>query len=347
MDSQVLSACRFLVRYAGRRGLSGGDRLPSQAELVALSEFSNNTLTPALGLLAESGFLQKKRKSGCILDRPEALPPTLWRVAIPYAAPDDRPGGVFSAMFLVFLQDELQRRHCRCRLHPRLSRNDRDYRHELDHFADLEEDFAHQRIDGVVSGGIFSRRALTRLAGAEVPFCHLGETSQSALRLEFPLAAVVAAALARFRVLGVRKPLLVCGGAPEAGARREAEVRFRSAAEAHGMAVGVGSVLAGTVDELMRGAPGHILAGGFDGLVVLNDFVASAVSIICLREGRAPALAVQTSRQIALSYALPAIRYEFDLAALARTAADLLLAALSGRRKSAVEQGGFTERLPS
>lgn len=344
-DSQVMNACRRIVRLVWHLGLRPYDRLPSQNELVEQTGFCNNTITPAVKLLADAGFLENTRKVGRILLDRNKWPDQLWRIAVPYGPPDDRPGCQFAAILLCFLQNRLQTLGCKCISLPRLPQFFGCGIHELNHFAGLEELVRENRLDGILTSARFSTEVMRNCSERELPCCLLSGDRNAPLRLEFDTLHLIACAMERFHRSGIRKPLLLeCNDADLRKIGSPESHRFLELAEQYGMEVDSRSVFTGSVVDLLEKAPEAASGPEHDGVLILNDAVGSAWSIALALAGRHPMLAEQTNRQIVLAYALPQIRYEYDVESIAAHAVDLMLEAVLTGKHQAVCIQPFQEK---
>lgn len=344
-DSQVMNACRTIVRLVWRLGLRPHDRLPSQNELVEQTGFCNNTVTPAVKLLAEAGFLENTRKVGRILLDRRKWPDQLWRIAVPYGPPDDQPGCQFAAIQLCFLQSRLQALGCKCISLPRLPQFFGCGIHELNHFAGLEELVKENRLDGILTSARFSPDVIRNCSGRNLPFCLISGDQNAHLRVEFDTVHLIDCAMERFHRSGIRKPLLLeCNDSDLRNSGSPESRHFLQLAKQYGMETDAHSVFTGSVVELLGKAPEAASGPEHDGVLILNDVVGSAWSISLALAGRRPLLAIQTNRQIVLAYALPHIRYEYDVESIASHAVDLTLEAILTGTHHSVHIQSFQEK---
>lgn len=321
-DSQAMNAARALVKLAWRDGLQPGDRFPTQSELAARTKLCNNTLTPAAIALARSGFLCARGKLGRELADRTRWPHGLWRIGVPYGPPDDRPGGHFAAMLLCFLQSALAENGCLCTGFPLK----REYRgvipHRLDHFSGLAEAVSAGTVDGLITVAFLDNATP---GVCPVPIAFIGGNPAFPIRTELDAAPVAAAMAERFHARGVRRPLLAghqnCDfpGFPEV-------------------------VCTENVSGLLTAIPSPEVLARYDGIAVMNDLAGVAWSIALARAGLSPVFAVQTNRQLPQSYALPVIRYEFDIQELTRDAVDQLLQCILTGCNATVRPARFTEK---
>lgn len=344
-DSQVMNACRRIVQLVYRRGYRPLEKLPAQNELVELTGFCNNTLTPAIKLLAEAGFLEKTHKVGRVLLNRSAWPDQLWRIVIPYGPPDDKPGCQFAAVQLSFLLSCLQAEGCVCLCLPRLPQFTGCDSHELEHFVRLAASVSEKRVDGIITSARFAPHAIKECSSCGIPVFHIGNGEEFPLRIELDVPGVVDAAMLRFQRSGIRRPLLVESSESAAGKSVSAvRRRFLELAQAYEMELDEKSVFAGSVVSLLERADEAASGPEHDGILILNDVAASAYSMSLALAGRRPLLAVQTNRQLSLAYALPVIRYEFDVEALASTAVKLLLETILAGTQHSVRIQPFQEK---
>lgn len=343
-DSQVMNACRALVRLAARRGMKINDRFPPQNELLELTGFCNNTLTPAFRLLGEAGFLDNRRKVGRALLAEHAVPDELWRVAIPYGPPDDRPGGQFSAVMLCFLQNQLQSLGCRCVCYPRLPEHASSGVHRLDHFAKLAEAVRCGRIDGMITSALFDAETIQGCAARGISVCHIGSDETYPIRLEFDDRGLLESAMQNFHAKGARRPLLVVCDETASLRGKRLRNRFAELAAEYGMVLDDSSFLTDSVVGLLRRAGEEFRTEGHDSVLILNDVAGSAFSMSLAAGASRPLVAVQTNRQIPLAYAVPIIRYEYDVEQLAARAVEKLLRCIRYSQQEMVSVLHFTEK---
>lgn len=330
-DSQVLRACKHLLRSIRQARLEVGDRLPTQAELRATTEFSNDTLSGAMRLLTANGVLRRKAGVGTVVARPVCTLEGLWTIGL--LTQHGLAGKIpVYAQWYSLTQEWLATAGCRFQLHLEMIER-HDSAHPWTDFHLLPHDLAEGRLDGILTFAPILPGDWAAQRARGVPICHLGTSEIMPCGAIIDQLPMTREAVGRLAGLGCRKLGLVslAGPTPEncrfmtgfqqglaaAGLPQSTGRSFsRGEAMPGGQAVG---------RDLLALPPGERP----DGLVVTDDRIGMGLAAV-LREdpGYRPRLAVQTNLQAPLAFALPAIRFEVDLAALAALACRRLLAML-------------------
>ncbi len=335
VEKRAGQTARALLRLIHDQRLLAGDRLPAQEALRRALKVGNGRINAAMRLLVRNGILQRQTKTGTVVKQPDALLPNFWTVGLPAFVPHE-PGG---HSFFVHLHHSLEmcllQAGCRIRVYVQPCNPDGVPR-SLGLYEDLLADADDGELDAVVSPVVIEPRDEVggRLRGIPAVHVAASETEPCAVLIDrFELARQ---AVQRLAGQGGRHLALVMHGSLDAAFRGGWD-GFRAGLAEAGEVVGestpwvTGRGLEGGVQ-----AARELLARPADrrpdGLVVMDDWIAHGLADLLRRESDyRPLLAVQTSRQVPLGFALPVIRYEVDIDALARQAVDLCLAGLTGR----------------
>lgn len=328
-DSQVLRACKFLWRYIHQHGLGPGDHLPTQAELRATTEFSNDTLSRAMGVFMDSGLLTRKFKQGTVLARPPDRLDGLWTVGV--AVPRDMTGTVpFYAQLFSFLQQALTQAGCRFQVHLELEHSPLPMRTKS--FSDyylLARDLDAGRLDGVLCLGGLDEREWRGYVQRGIAVCHVGPWEEAPAGACIDRYRMAREAVQLLYARGCRDIHMVCMYRP-APDNNHAWDGFRAGLAEVGLpprclACGEGLAAGQLAARRLLAEPQRP-----DGLLVVDDRIASGLAVV-LRDhpDYRPAIAVQTNRQAPLAFALPVIHFEVDIVALAAAACEVLVARMN------------------
>lgn len=333
MDSQVAKACKCIVRHIHSRNLLSGAKLPTQAEFRQTTEFSNDTLSAAMRLLAGAGVLTRKKKAGTVVDNPDAVVRGLWTVGLAFSA-DAICNIPFFSQLLGALQSQVAQAECRCRFYlgtavvsgPRF----------FSHFPLLEDDLADGRLDAVIVPAEIEQSSWDKfLAGGGVPV-YVGSCDRQRCAVLIEQKTMVLQAVAQLARQGCRRPAIATYAYPHPGYDHYWDGLQSSLAKA-----GLPPVMEPPCNSgWMRGAAGgRRMAADLlarppeqrpDGLVVLDDWLAMGLAA-ALREagGYTPKVVVQCNKQAPLAFALPVIRFQVDVEELAARAVALMLERLN------------------
>jgi len=326
-DSQIAACCRAIVRTCWARGLLAQAKLPTQDELSSTLGFCHNTLTPAMNLLVDAGMLLRRRRVGTIMVNPHAVPAGLWRVAIPYATFDGKARHQFATILCHYLQEHLQKRGCVVRHYLRKAAHAEEIPHALDHFGQLAVDVAGGKLDAILTPAFFSAASSQVAAAHGVSLCHVGSWQETPLRVVLDTDDLLLRGVRHLHAAGCRRIGLLYQENLTTVIRTLLQT-FRQALAAHDSAA-AGDLLP-AADTLIDGAAiaSRLLATPADqrpdGIIVLDDVLASGFAAALNRTAYSPALVVQTNRQIPLFFPLPTTRFEYNIDRLAARGADLV-----------------------
>ncbi len=334
-DSQVEVAVKALLRLIWVNGLGPGDRLPTHWELCRRIGVSTHSLTPAMRRLVGAGVLARKPKAGTVVIDPDAYREPLWRVGVAENFETLRGASPFFSVLGACVQNELVRGGCWPRLYLRQMPTER-HSDALADYPRLAADAASGLLDAAICLGNLDRGAWRRVAG-NAPLCGFNEVSECGAQID--LRTMVREAVRCLAAQGARRVAVV------RKARHPAERDLR-AGFSEGLAVAglrpqtmgnasaapkASATLTNTVTHMMAGArvAQSLLALPAarrpDGLIVLDDYMAAGLTAV-LREGGGyrPRIAVVTHLQAPQVYALPVLRFELDIAELARRGVAIL-----------------------
>ena len=185
---------------------------------------------------------------------------------------------------------------------------------------------------------MIQRRPWEQLIQKGVPVCMSATVLDPVCGLRIEQEAMVVNAVRRLAATGVRRPMLV--SALEVARRPDMAAAFDIAARQAGLPVTeivhAGSAGRNVLADLAERPPSRWP----DGLVCIDDdqVALQIASFLAHRGGHTPPMAVLASRQAPLAFPFPVLKYELDLADIARRAAGLVLDQLqSGRCEPTVQ----------
>lgn len=317
--TQTGRARKAIVRYVHAHGLKPGDRLPSQAELRRLLGFSNDTLLAAMGALVRAGGLRRRSGWGTGICDLDALSKTCWTVGIAgLVAPDSGPVAFYGAL-LHRLLSRLARAGCRCNTYFRGEQA--HWPHRLSDFPGLEEDAEGGAIDALLAITSLDLRQCRALERRGLPVCHTGFWEEMPHATIVDMRAMLRDAAEVLAARGIRRLAVlhpdpahwlatvrdqpVAGRAGVPSMLRTGEALVAPASQGAGSAV---------VRQLLARPPSRRPGA----LVCTDDFTALEVTqALAGQSGYRPLVAVMTTRQLPIPFALPVIRFELDLDELA------------------------------
>ena len=329
-------ACKALLRLIWTNGLTAGDRLPTHWELCEKIGVSNNSLTPAMRRLVEAGVVARKTKAGTVVVDPHAFAEPLWRVGVAENFENLRSASPYFSLLCACVQNELTRAGCWPRLYLRRAANAR-HADALADYPALAADAKSGLLDGAIALGSLSREGWRHAAGA-APLCGFSEAASCGVLID--MRGVIREAVRVLAGRGCERIEVV----RKAGHPAERVIRkgFREGLALAGLparALGEASS-ARAHSAVIPGTLTHMLAGGReaqmlleqpskrrpDGLIVTDDYMAAGLTAV-LREagGYRPRVAVVTHLQAPQVYALPVLRFELDIAELARCGVAILM----------------------
>ncbi len=329
-DNQTAVCCRAIIRFANSKKLQPGDKLPSQNELCSTLGFCHNTMSPAMDMLVDSGMFTRKRRAGTVLVDPTSYPHGIWRVAIPHGPFDGNPGRKFGAILSMSIQSHLQKRNCDVRLYQRLPEYADVSPHSLEHFGNLAQDIENARLDAILTPAFFSEATSRRCARLKVPLCHVGGWEHTPCRVELNECMLLEKAIEYLRSKACRHIALITMDNFEQIFPKLFST-FRKYSGSKGKSgfyefIPAKNVLDG--ERIVLKILERDSSRRPDALIILNDLLGLGVTSALNGSFYKPKIAIQTSRQMPLFYAVPVIRFEFDVDLLAEAAADLIISKL-------------------
>mgnify|MGYP001427881167 CR=1 FL=1 len=326
-DTQTGSCCRAIIRYILDKGLKSGDKLPSQDELRRELDFSHNSMTPAMNLLVESGMLERKRRLGTVVVDTNAVPAGLWRVALAFGVLDITPACKFETILNRYVQEKVQRAGCHIRSYILNYDKFKACPHELSDFGLLEADIQSGRLDAVISPAFFSTAAYEQAASHSVPLCNIGGWEDVPFRVELNTRELVEQSVKLLKEKCCRSIAFIMDSEFQSNIVDFIKSEIITAPHYHNIKF---DFIHGTGDEddarkaadtLMNIAP----EDRPDGLVILNDILALALTSIISNTKYSPSIVVQSNKQIPLFYPMPVTKLEFDMEKLAEVSINMVL----------------------
>ena len=332
-DSQVVKACKLIVRHLHSRGLKPGAKLPTQAEFRQSTEFSNDTLSAAMRLLAAAGVLTRKKGLGTVVDNPDAVVRGLWTVGLAFPA-DALCNIPFFSQLLGALQARLVQADCRCRFYlgPGPTAGPRYF----SYYPFLEEDLTEGRLDAVITPAEVTADSWKKfLAAGGIPV-YVGAYENARCGVLIDQRAMVRQAVGMLVRQGCRRLAVACPSYPNPGYDRYME-GFRAGLAEAGLPRTAGKpVCSGRLHgveggrriaaELLSRSP-HERP---DGIVAVDDWLVMGMAA-ALRDAGAyrPRIVVQCNKQASLAFALPVTRFFVDVEELAAQGVALTLERLN------------------
>jgi DNA-binding LacI/PurR family transcriptional regulator len=227
-----------------------------------------------------------------------------------------------------YLQERLLKSSCSFKFHLRDSAFAKATPHTLDHFSGLQEDVSAGACDAILSSAFFSSGTSSDCSEKGLPLCHVGGWRETPFRVDLDFADLLRKAVALLAPKSKRLAF-VCHFGYE-----NANPQFRAAAAEALAACGQPQEKAVFLisNSMLNG--GAEIAARFlslpeserpDALIVLNDVIGAGLTAALVSSGARPSLAIQTNRQVPMFFALPVLRFEFDLDLLAAKAVALVL----------------------
>jgi DNA-binding LacI/PurR family transcriptional regulator len=272
-----------------------------------------------MGALVRAGGLRRRSGWGTGICDLDALSKTCWTVGIAgLVAPDSGPVAFYGAL-LHRLLSRLARAGCRCNTYFRSEQA--HWPHRLSDFPGLEEDAEGGVIDALLAITSLDLRQCRALERRGLPVCHTGFWEEMPHATIVDTSAMLRDAADLLAARGTRR-LAVLNPDP---ARLLATVRDQPVAGRAGVppllrtgealvalpSQGAGSAV---VRQLLARPPSRRPGA----LVCTDDFTALEVTqVLAGQSGYRPLVAVMTTRQLPIPFALPVIRFELDLDELA------------------------------
>ncbi len=317
-----LRALKRVMQHLHGHDLRPGDRLAPQAELCRLLGTNNDSLTPAMRLLTERGVVVRKSRVGTVVVDRDALGPLPWSIGVAnIAAPETGPTSIFTILGH-HLQVRFARLGWRSRSYYHLEAR-RNHLPRIHEFGGLTEDLRADAVDGLVLLTGLAREDWRQMVNAGQALAHLlfWETAPCGVVID---QGELAREAVRWLVQqNCRRLAVVSMAAPDQFTHRFRD-GFEIGLSKAGLPANAGRILTGGGSiEGGQNVAQQLLAMRKierpDGLIVLDDYIALGLIDTLRDHGPAdyrPRIAVQTCRQLPLTYRLPVIRFEVDIAEL-------------------------------
>lgn len=322
---QALIAYRKILRLIHGEGLTIGDRLPPQSELLRRFESCHSTVGKAMGWLVADGILKRRQRSGTVVTAlfPRNSLRKIWTVGIVSPSFQASP---FFPVLAHFLHRHLALSNCTDRtymLSPTSPNGAEVDDRQAKDFTGLAEDIDGHLIDGVVTA--------TRLVNHQIPVCGVAAWETSDFGVVIDQGVFVRRAAQELVRRGSAHIALV---APNA-----VHHYFPRLKDGYADAVGEFPNCRFSRFSLAAtsGIRGGIEVGGHllrlsreerpDGLIIQDDMMAQGLTLRLREAGEyVPRCVVQTHLQTPSIFSLPIIPFEIDLEDLAARAASQLIA---------------------
>lgn len=313
---------RKILRFIHEGSYSIGDRLPTHAQLVKELDTCHDTLHIAMKWLAEDGVIQRKQRIGTLVSSlyPENPQHSIWQIGI---VVPPLTSSYFVPVLTHFLHKHLARIGAADRIYmigPHAPPSEEVLeRHPCD-FPGLEDDIESGLLEALISS--------TRLVTDKIPVCGANGSAKSlSVNIDHRSFAIEASTI--LQEAGCRKVLAVTSP-PDSGYSNLFidGIQFANQHCASNAQISLEYATPGVEN-------GHHFANKFlqtekwkevDALIIRDDQFAQAVSTILAKSGRTDVvLAVQSNKQIPMSYALRTLNFSLDVDKLASQLVDLLL----------------------
>ncbi len=327
--SQVAAACKKIARFIHQHGLGVGDTLPPQTQLRRILGFSNNTLDPAMRLLADMGLLVRRTCRGTEILSLEPLNRLTWTVGLAVMDLPIRGPGAFYAWLQHAMQRELSKRQCTSHTYFRVE-NYKWPHHRLEDFPGFAADVEDRAIDGMIIFSSLDAQGQSAFAAAGIPLLHCSSQSEMPLATLVDSGSMVTGAVRTLLGQGARRLALVASSINE---REFADIVRREAGAQGG---------SGRVTEVFRGVPGAAVGEGVartllqrpeasrsDALIIDDDYTAmGAARVLAAQDGYRPRFAVQGNKQLPQAWPMPVLLFELDIDEVAACAVRMLQKAM-------------------
>jgi len=327
----TLEAYRSVLRLIHGMKAAEGTRLPTQTELMEELKICAVTLDTAMKWLIEDEVIVRKRRVGTFVLRPYPEHPrrAIWRVGI---VMPPITHSYFGAVLTHFLHKHLDAFGISDRtylLSPHAVHGSEVLERRPSDFTGLQDDIDEGLLDGIVTS--------TRLRQAGIPVCGVASWERAEFGVLIDYAAFLKDSVKALQGKGCRNLLYVLPHNPldwcyfsqqSALGTVEAELRtlgigFRS--EICPISTGSGFPLERRfLEKILALSPSERP----DGFIVQDDITGQALASMLATTNYRPFFAVQTNRQMPISFAIPSLPFSIDLDQLASCAAELLMAKL-------------------
>lgn len=330
-ESQVVQACKQLMRRIHEKGLKVGDQLETQEELCRLLGMGGETVTLAMGALVEAGVLTRRRRVGTLIADVAGWVPGVWTVGIASILVSGQGSGSFFSDLTHRLQSHLRLGGCRVQSYIRAVETGQSPPTVM-HYEDALRDLEQGRIDTLVTPTLVSMEMLhLRPKFKKLPVIHVGFQENAPLAVVIDEERFTYDATTALMVRGCRRIGFVTHGPRPSVSSNSFWKGFDRAVAEGGAGYTTKEFAAGfglpggvrATEELLAVAPENRP----DGLVVTDDWI--AMGLVSSLRNKAPdyrpLLSVQTNKQVPLAFALPVIRFDVDVDELAQRGVELTI----------------------
>lgn len=326
-DTQTGSCCRSIIRYILNKELKRGDKLPSQEELRRELDFSHNSMTPAMNLLVESGMLERKRRLGTVVVDTDAVPAGLWRIGLAFGVLDSTPECKFETILSRYVQEKIQRAHCHARYYILNYDKIGQVPHGLSDFGLLESDVESGRLDAILSMAFFDSESSTILNSYNTPMCNIVGSEYTPFRVELDTRDFVERSIKILKEKCCRRIAIVMDC--EFLANIADYIRSNIIPQPEYSNLKINFIDGSGEKERARKAADAVMSIPAkerpDGLIILNDVLALAMTSIISNTSYTPSIVVQCNKQIPLYYPMHVTKLEFDMEKLAEISVGIVI----------------------
>ena len=321
---QTRAACLQILRYIRAHHVRPGQQLPTDVELRGKLSLCSNTLASAMAILAMHGVVSRKRRVGTVFHglhlRPDA--PHVFVVGVLIASLAEAG---FTHTLNALIRYHLRQRGCEDRTYVLRHDAPSSAKHEfvkIDDYPWLDRDLRDQRTDALLSVNRVEPRA-------GIPICHLNDVPGGWCVL-LNRAHLITAGSRVLRELGCQRLAVMY-------TPFHSEDRYDLDRQATHRAIVTAGLNPDQTDLILtkaRSSPDEAMevlyrnrtvAERPDAVLITDDHLAANLTQAVAATDWRPRLVVQTNRQLPVGFALPVIRFEFDLDEYARKAAELML----------------------
>lgn len=332
-NSQVMAACREIIRLIGQQNLQSGETLPKQEDLRGLLQFSHNSLTPAMNLLVKAGTVSRTRSVGTVIEDLNLLPAGLWRVGLLSANQPLCPEAIYYTALQAVTLSELHRTgHYTINNYITNGSASGDAPEALPHFKGLGTDAAAGKLDAVISLSHLTSETLAALCAQGIGVAEISSSAAPDIpSVYFADDALVTEGLAELNAAGSKRPVLLA----HTQFLQTQQARFLKTAKSLGMSAEVYDydvkalpAFAATLFMKWQTLPDDLRP---DGILSTNDMLTLLLSGHCARANSPLPLVTQSNMQVPLYYASPVIELCYDMYETLAAALSLIERQLRGQ----------------
>lgn len=312
---QTRKACQAIVRYIHQQKLDVGSLLPPAQVLGRELGICNGTLQSAMEVLVEGGMVERRKRLGTTVCRP--MPgeevPGLFTVGVLW---EKKEAASYHDVLYRMVCEELHARSCAIRTYFYDMPDYAGFSPVADYteYPQLAADVGAGAVDAVVS-----QRALKATIGLPVASTSPYALEVAGVRLGHWRRGFYRDALSIVRLDGRKHPLVIATAThlPQDYSIDRKQLVGTLTAEGWGSDDNhllVDAHTLGDADALVSGIVRRRMP---DAVIVTDDHLGVRVANLFRGEANPPLFIVQTNRQIPIGFAIPAVRMELDIAAIA------------------------------